>query len=311
MRLSAFDCTARGIANLRGNWELALLQIAQMVVFWVLTAAAVAASVAATGATFLLEMASPSDWTRALERLAGWSPSPGSMAVGAAALVIFSTLVALVYGWFQAGIFSTLERGERQAPPLPRADWTVFRTFRWREFVGWSNRWIWRYFVFFGWFFVVTSVVLLFVALLGGAVAVALSRAGGAAAVALGCAALFCVAGVVLGLVLWLGIAQALLPREELGVLGASRAAFGILRRRSPAATLILLFFVLANLGVGLLFWPLSEGMSFAMDGFGAASVAIQLLLGAAQMLAASILTIAFYGSIVSLARAELGRRVA
>jgi hypothetical protein len=308
LRLSAFDCTARGISNLRGNWELVLLQLAQIAVFFVLTLAGVAALVAVTGVTLLSEIGASTDWAKVLERMQGFSLDRGLVAIVLAALVAISTIGALIYSWFQAGIFSTLERGELQAPPSPKTDWSAFRTFRWREFAGWSNRWTWRYFLFLGWFFLVATLLLVFVGLFIVVLTIALPRIGGPAAVALGCVAVLPVVAVMLGLNLWLVVAQALLPRQNLGVLGASRQALGVLRRRSGAALLLLLLFIFASVALSAVFWPLSQGIALAIEGSIVASLVIDLLLGAAQMLAGSILTIAFYGSIVALARTELDR---
>ncbi len=239
--------------------------------------------------------------------LQGFSLDRGLIAIAVAAFLVLSTIGALVYSWFQAGIFSTLERGERQAPPSPRTDWSAFRTFRWREFVGWGNRRAWRYFAFLGWFFLVATFLLVFVGLFLAVLAVALPRIGGAAAFALGCVAVVPVIGAMVALNLWLVIAQALLPQEHLGVLRSSREAFGVLRRRAGAAILLFLFFVFASLALSVVFWPLSQGIALAIDGSIVASLVIDFLLGTAQMLASSILTIAFYGSIVALARTELG----
>lgn len=308
MRLSAFECTARGISNLRGNWELVLLQLAQIAIFFALSLATVAAVVAATGVTLLRELGSSTDWAKVLESIQGLSFDRGLIAIVLAVVFVLSTIGALVYGWFQAGIFSTLERGERQAPPSPKTDWSAFRTFRWREFVGWGNRGAWRYFVFLGWFFLVATLLLVFAGLFVAVLAIALPRIGGPAAVALGCTAVLPLIGIMLALNLWLVIAQALLPRENLGVLSASREAFSILRRRSGAALLLLLLFMFASVALSAVFWPLNQGIGLAIEGSIIAVLVIELLLGAAQMLAGSIFTIAFYGSIVALARTELGR---
>ncbi len=308
MRLSAFDCTARGISNLRVNWELVLVQLVQAVVFFALALACVVAVVAATGMTFLGEIGSLTDWTKVLESLSEFFLDRVVIAIALAALLVVSTIGAMIYAWFQAGIFSILEGGERQAPPPPKTEWHAFRTFRWREFVGWGNRRAWRYFVYLGWFFLVATLMVVFIGLFLAVLAVALPRMGPGASVALGCMALFPLVAIILGLNLWFVIAQALLPRAELGVLGASREAFAILRRRSGAATLQLVLFMAASMGLSAIFWPLNQGIAMALEGAVVASLVIELLLGAAQMLAGSILTIAFYGSVVALARAELGR---
>ncbi|MCZ6727709.1 MAG: hypothetical protein O7A98_10215 [Acidobacteria bacterium] len=306
MRLSAIDCIGRGVSNLRANWELVLLQFLQGVVLTLLSVIALVGTVALLGATFLFEMSHFDDWTEVLERLEGLSFNWGLLAISLALLLILATVLSLVYSWFQAGIFATLERGERQAPPAAGVDSQLFRTFRGRDFMGWGSLWVWRYFWFFGGVGLVFTILLSVVIGIAALLAVALRDVGGFGAVMFGCAAAVPLVALMVAFNLWVVLGMALLPREEYGVWRASRRALTILRQRLGGVLLIGLIFIIASLGLALVFMLLTQGMATALQGRGVASFGVQALLALAQWLLSSMLAVSFYSSIVALARAQI-----
>jgi len=105
---------------------------------------------------------------------------------------------------------------------------------------------------------------------------------------------------------LWVVLGMALLPREEYGVWRASRRALTILRQRLGGVLLIALIFIIASLGLALVFMPLTQGMATALQGRGVASFGVQALLALAQWLLSSMLAVSFYSSIVALVRAQI-----
>ena len=307
MSLSAIDCIGRGVANLRANWELVLLQLAQTILCAVMVVGGGVALIMILGASFLLQLSDPSDWSAALERLQGFSVDVGLLAIALAATTILLTLVGLVYCWFQAGIMATLERGERQAPPAARVGSGLFRTFSLRNFAGWSHAGAWRYFNYFGLLSLVGAAILgvFMVAMLLGTATIG----EGAGAAVFGCLAFVPLAALLVVLNIWVLIGMALLPRQEFGVWRATRGALTILRHRFGGALLLTLLFVLASAGVTLIFWPLGQGMASALEGSLAAFFVVQLLLTVAQWMVNGILTVALFGSVTALVRTELDPR--
>ena len=87
-------------------------------------------------------------------------------------------------------------------------------------------------------------------------------------------------------------------------LMAASAIVFG-------GALLIILLFVIASLTVGLLFFPLTQGMAVALADSAVASFAVRSLLTMAQWLVNGILTVALFASVVALARSEVDRRSA
>ena len=309
MSLSAIDCIGRGIANLRANWQLALLQLLQTVVCTALAAIGLVGVVMLFGASFLFQLGDPADWSTALERLEDLSVSTSLLAMGLAATAILLTVLGLVYCWFQAGILATLERGERQAPLVKAVEPQFFRTFSGRNFMGWGHAGAWRYFNFLS---VVTLLGAVVLGLYTIAIAIGVTATGdvaGAGAAVVGCLALLPFLILVVVLNLWLVVGMALLPREGLGLWRAARESLGILWRRLGGLLLIVFLFLTASTAVGLVFWPLGQGMASALEGSMPAWFAVQLLLTLAQWLVSGILSVAFFASLVALVRTELDRR--
>lgn len=306
MRLSAFDCAGRGISNLRGNWELVPVVFVQLVACAVLAVLGLLAGGFVAGATSLFGVDDLSDPGRLLERLEALSLNWPALAVGLSVLFIVLTVVSLVYCWFQAGIVSTLERGERQAPLGAKTSWPLFRTFSIRNLIGWSSDSAWRFFWLLGWMLLVSTVIL--AVFIGVAVVFTflIQRGSAPGAMVFGCLSLLPIAAFGLTLNVWFAIGQTLATRDDGTVFSASRKALGILRRRFGAALVIALLFVFASFVSAIVFVPLTQGMTIALGDSGIAAAVVQLLLMAAQWLVSAILSIAFFGAVVALARTEL-----
>ena len=311
MRLSAIDCVGRGVTNLRAHWELVLVYLAQSLVCAVLSLVGGLGLILLVGASFLFEVGNARDWSGAIERLEGLSIDGGLVAIALAAGVILVTVVGLVYSWFQAGIVTTLERGERQAPVRRRVAPLFFRTFAGRSFVGWSHRGAWR---FFGLFCLVVACAAVMVGLYLLAVGVSLvatGQGGSPGAVIGGCLALLPLVGFLLLFQLWFLVSMTLAARDGASALRAAREGLAVLGGRLGGALLIILLFVIASLTVGLLFFPLTQGMAVALADSAVASFAVRSLLTMAQWLVNGILTVALFASVVALARSEVDRRSA
>jgi hypothetical protein len=311
MSLSAIDSIDRGVANLRANWELVLLQLGQVLVCSVLAVVGVIAVALGVGASFLLQLGDLSDWPAALERLRGLTVSGAVVALALGVAFILVTIVGLVYSWFQAGILATLDRGERQAPPVRKLDWRLFRTFQGRSFAGWAGEGAWRYLGFFCALFVLAMILVggcgLVIALLAPTAA-GFGIEGVGVGVA-GCLTLLPLLGLCVLLNLFALLAMVLLARPDGSVWRAMRQALGVLRRRLGGLLLLALLFVIAVFGVALVFAPLSQGMATAVPTDGAAWFAVQFLLALAQWIIQGILTIALLASTVAMVRGEMDGR--
>jgi len=309
MSLSAIDSIDRGVANLRANWELVLLQLGQVVVCVVLAVVGVIAVAFGVGASFLLQLGDLSDWPAALERLRGLTVSGAVVAMTLGVLFILVTIVGLIYSWFQAGILATLDRGERQAPPVPNLDWRLFRTFQGRSFVGWASEGAWRYLGFFSALFVLAMILIGGCGLVIALLAPVAGDFGIEGVGVAGCLTLLPLLGLCVLLNLFALIAMVLLARPDGGVWRAMRQALGVLRRRFGGLLLLVLLFVIAVVGVALVFAPLSQGMATAVATNGAAWFAVQFLLALAQWIIQGIVTIALLASTVAMVRGEMDSR--
>ncbi len=307
-RLSAFECLGRGVANLRGNWELALAVFAQVVVCSALLAAGLVAIAVAVGATVWLDDVDPSDPERLLRQLEALSLDAAAIAIGLSALFVLTTVVTLVYCWFQAGIVSTLAAGERQAPLASGREAELFRTFSRRNFLGWSRRSALRFFWLLGWMLLLSTVLVAVVGVVVVLVTLVLQQWSGAAAATFGCLMLVPVVPAVLAINFWMAVGQALATRDEQTPLRAASVATSIVGRRFGGVLLIALLFVVAGMGLGIVFFVLNQGMAIALRDSGLAGVLVQLLLTAAQWLISGVLSVAYLGTAVAMARTEIDR---
>jgi len=306
MSLSAIDCVTRGVSNFRANWELALVQFAQVMICSVLTLIGLVGLIVMLGASFLFQIDNSTDWLTALERLDDLAIAPGLLAIGLVGGFILTTIILLIYSWFQAGIFGVLDAGERQAPVTPGVDAQLFRTFRWHLFTGWASKGVWRFFGYLTWTTLVATVIALVVVLALALGMVLIDSEGGPVLVVVGCLAVLPLILFFALLNLWIMLGMALLSREEMTAMHASAVALRIVRRRLPGLCLIGFLFFLVYFGVALVFWPLTQGMVFALQDSAVAAVVVQLLLGAAQSLVGSLIMVSFFGALTALARSEL-----
>ncbi len=306
-RLSALECVSRGVSNLRGNWKLVLLVFAQIIACGVVAfLGVVVLMMAGIGASldgFSLESVEDVENLReALARSAfGWK----ELAIVLAVLFVFLAVLLLVYSWFQGGILATLDRGERQAPRGTGSEMTLFETFSGRNFSGWASQYVWPLFWFFNWLTLLLTVALFGLVLLAGLGVFLLAKLGQGIAIAVGCVLVLPLILLMLALQIWLVIGQTLVV-NDFGVFRATNRALVYLGRRFWAAIVIAVLFLVAQIGVAVVFLPLSQGLAIALGDGGAAALAVQILLTFAQWLVGGVLSVALFGSVVALTRTEI-----
>jgi hypothetical protein len=327
----AADCLWRGCASLRANPELAGLGFLQQVTAFLLTLAGfvpLARAFEPLGVRWgELSAADPAALADTLSYVVISLPQVmGELLLALVPASVLWLLAALVYCWFQAGIYGVLHAADGQAPeaataPGRPASWHTFRAFGWRRFAALAGRWTWRYAGYLHLWILFGSCVLLLQTLIL-ALASAVSTGGLDRAVASGDglqpvaslavgAALGCGGALLVGLPLWVVVAagfwlgQADLPRPASGVRPASRVSMRLLVRRPLAVSALFATFLGACAVAGGLFAPLN---SFAggrgPDGEGA--TAVWIVVTAAELLVAVLLSTAFAGATVALLRGEV-----
>ncbi len=324
--LSAFDCLSRGLANLRANWQLLPLLVAQQVAVAVLSLLSVAA--------LFLPMVFFGGWAASLENLRDLPPEligeelflllmelvqqdPWTLIVMAAVALVPSTLVGVValltFAWLAGGIFATLRDGEERAPLAEDGEdvgWRHFRAYRWREFSDRGGRFMWPYFWYVNYFLVLALLALFFVVVVL-VMAVWGGEAGGPAlAAVVGFGGLLPAVALYLGLALWYLVGMVEMVRgtgEGEGNLAAVRAAcrraFRLVRRRWAALLLLVGVFMGASLAVSLGTGPMGMySLKVADVGF-AAWCGLQAVSYLVQIAVLSVVHLAFYGALTALAR--------
>jgi len=309
----AVDCLRRGFLNLRANWELVPLQLAQTLIVVIVTLAGLLPLVVALGAGDLIDPeALPQDLEMVLESLIPalgaelvelWAPLSVALLAG----MLIWTLAFFAFCYFQAGIFGILMSGDRQAPIARGASgaWRLFRTFSLRDFRGWAGRFVWSYFWLlsllagFALFWALLLLVLLLGGLWGG------DRWGVMAGVGIGCGGALPLTFLLVVLALWTYLAQVELARGEVGVWRALGRSLQILGRRLGAVTLIFVLMVLAGTVIGAFFLPLSLAVDVSLRESLSGWVTAHSLLALLQWMAQAWLTVGFAASFVALVRGE------
>jgi hypothetical protein len=307
-RLGALDGLQRGILNLKANWELIPL-------VWVQTILGAALSLAALLPFYLtLDIEAPAaDMTP--DEVGAWLIGLGAelesrldspalwLAVASSSAVLLALLAC--YSFFQAGALGILATGDRQAPhgrPTPAA-W--FRTYSWAEFQGRGGMHLWRFF----WLFNLVLLFWLGWALLGALAlatsALVASGAGLPAGLAVGCAAFFPLAFLLVVLFFWAVFGQALVADTGCGAWAGLRRALGLVVRRLGAVTLLFVLMVVASVTLGMFFVALSLPLSSGLLPVGGVETAATLALQLFQWLAGSVVQLALVAAVVAIVRAE------
>lgn len=311
MRLPATTCLQRGLLSLRANWELVFASWLQIVATVALTITGLLPLLLLLGAdawqVFALRRA---EWSalsaeRGAEWLAQALDRPGKFAAALGGAVVLWFAAALVYCFFQAGLFGTLMAGDRQSPPGAPHDWRGFRTFRARDFAGWGRRYTWRYFCLANVFF---TLYLLGALVLLGLVVLAVwagERWGLPAAVGVGCGGALPLVFFAVVLFLWSKLAAADAAREESGVWRAMSGSLPLLGRRLGALTLFFLILTFTWLASGAVFLPVSIGLEVALESRQVARLGGDAILTSVRWLWNGVVSVVFGATLVSLMRSE------
>lgn len=323
---SLAECLSRGGLALRANWQLVPLLALQNVLLtlFVLLSLVPPVLVLAGGGP-AVDWADPDPaelarWLEDLGRLA--ADNLPALALALVASTVLGVLAVIAWAFFQSGVVGVLAAGDRQAPAGSRP-WPFFRTFSWRDFVGWGSRYLWR---FFGFFHLILLVALLLASLLLGLLLVVGLLAEGAGAggeaggvvLAAGCGLLVVFTLIWLVFGLWtLAVHPYLVDlaetpaapaapdgRRRRGLRAAAADGWRLLARRPAAmvgilvvafvlSIVLVLPLVLVQMAVELV---LPTGMAVAL-----ASLASIVL----QSLASSLVTVFGLAAVVALARGE------
>lgn len=310
-KLTAFQAIGRGLANLRANWQLVLMYLAQTLAVTAVVLLGVAVPVILVG------------FDR-LEGLDGWEPASGGEAwadfvallaeLGApfflgllgAAVVWFLALVLL--SWFQGGFYGVLAAADRQAPPGRVANAGFFRTFSLANYSGWGMRFLWRYFWFWN---LVGVVVLLWILLALGIVFGAIWGAeawGPPAAVGIGCGGALPLVFLSFALNFWAGLAAAHAGQEGSSVVDAARSGLRVLGERFGAVLLVFIVYLGAAMALSIVLFPLGILSALVMEESFALYVSLQAVNFVLQLVLTSVLAAALAAVFVALVRSEAPR---
>lgn len=245
-RLTAFQALGRGFVNLRANWQLvpvAWFQSLATLVLFVISFL----PLLWLGGVGLMDLAQVSGESAELEaelqvlggRLQELASRLLSGPVIAALLgsLLLMLAAGLVLSFFQAGIYSILAAGERQALPGAPRSWRLFRTFGLRELGGWGGRRMWRYFWLIN---VIVCAFLVWVLLLLAGVALLAflgPRWGTGAVVSAGCGGALPLLFLFFALAFWSQLALAEAAEEGQGWRQASARAIHVLGGRLGSVT--------------------------------------------------------------------------
>jgi hypothetical protein len=306
MRLSAVGCLRRGWTNLSANWELVVFQWLESFFVAALMALGLVLALLILGMNAL----DAGQWTsheveEALRRLAGSSPAP-LLALTALSAVWLLTL--LVHCYFQAATYGTLTAADRQALPGPRRQSLLFRTFSFRDFVGWGGLYVWRFFgllvLFWGLMLLMAVVVLLWLVSLG----IGGFRWGASAALGIGCGGALPLGFLFFTLGLWFQVAQAGLAADGASVRSAARQGISVLGRRLGTVMILVFLFFAAALALAAFFAPVSLVTDSLLAAAPRVRTLVQVLLVLLQALPSTLLAMALAGSLVALVRTETRR---
>ncbi len=313
MKLSAFDCLRRGLANLRANWELVPLRFFGALAIGLMVLAGLLPPLLVLGIGLLREgfqglLARNPDSlsrlaTRLGERLPAVVPAFAVALLGTLAIWLFA---CIAYCYLQAGIFGVLTAAERQAlPGADRKEW--FRTFSLPNFLGWGGRFMWRFVGFAGLFGAVCIGVGLAFALWAFLLVGGAQRWGRPAAVGIGCGGFLPLLFLAVVVSLWGTVSQADLARETSGVWSAAAHGLRILGARFGAVLLLFLLFLGCTLLLAMAGFVAGLFVNFGLSSAPIA-LGLRLSLQLLQSLAGSVLALALAAALVALVQSEVPR---
>ncbi len=310
-RLGAFQALRRGFVNVRANWELVPVvwfQTLAMMVMMVLACLPVLWLAGVGLADLLAVSGEPAELGGQLRVLGGALEALDGQLLSApvtgAALASFLLYLGalLVYSFFQAGIYSVLAAGERQALPGSPRSWRLFRTFGLRDLSGWAGRRLWR---FFGLLVLVclTGLVLFGLLVLGFVAIAGVGEGWGAGAgIAAGCGGLLPMGFLVLTLVLWSQLAFAEAAHEGQGMWASARRALHVLGQRLSSVVGTFVLWILLLVGAELALLPATWAMDLE-GGLGVglflAFVGVNLL----RLLISTVLNLVMAGAFLAVCR--------
>ena len=306
-RLAAIDALARGLANLRANSELVIVQLVATLF--------IGASIAIPVVLFLRQLGidptilMSNDPTELQAAITGIDFDPAAIlrALGGALLfaLVGGTILFLFYCWALSGTLAVLSSGDAQAPVSRGAPVEVFRTFSWRAFFSWSFRFGWRLFWLNNLYIILFSLVfLLFLlpfAFFGGSIDETNLVATCLVACGLSIPMLFLF--VVLSVALQ--VSSAALVVEDSAVGRSFRRGLTLTGRRFGGLLLLVVLLVTASMAIGTLFFIIQFGVGLALSEPSALRFAITAGTEILKYMLSASLGLVFSASLIALVRAE------
>jgi hypothetical protein len=313
LRLAAVDAVGRGLANLRANAELVIVQLVASLFIGVSIALPVVFLLRRIGIDPTIFVGS--DPTKVQEAIEAIDFDPGAIlgafGAGLLFLLVGGTILFVFYCWAQSGTLAVLSHGDAQAPVTRGAPVEVFRTFSWRAFFSWSFRHVWPLFWLNNlYLLVLLAVSLLFllpVAFLGGSI----DETNVGPACLLGCGLAIPLVFLVCVLSLALQVSAAVLVVEECGVGRSFRRGLALTGRRFGGLLLLVLLLGTASIAVAMLFAFLELGLGFALSEPSAFRFALSTGFQILKFMLSAVLGLVFSAALIAIVRNEARRDAA
>lgn len=305
--LPAIDALERGVANVRANSELLIVQLVSSVLIAGSILVPLMLLLSRMGLPFSLLASNDPEAIRAAVEGMSFDPSSllGLVGVGLAVALVGGALLFLFYCFIQGGTLAVLAAGDAQAPPARRLPLEVYRTFSWRAFFAWCGRFGWRLFWLVNLYLTVITLLLALLVLVLAVAVGALGAENVAASCAIACG--LSVPFFFLVVVLWIGVqmSSAVLVVEDAGVGRSFRRGLALTGRRLGGLLLLLILLVAASVAISLVFTLVGFGLELGLSGPSVLRSAISGGLGVLQFLASTVISLVFAAAFVALARGE------
>jgi hypothetical protein len=305
--IAAVDALGRGIANVRANAELLIVQFFSSLL--------IAVSILTPLLLLLRDLGIPpsiliaDDPAQLQAAIAGIELDLTAIlpAIGKSILVVLvgGTILFLFYCWAQAGTLAVLAAGEAQAPPARRPPVDVFRTFSWRGFFSWSFRYGGRLFWLMNLYIVLMSLPVLLLSIAVAFLGRSFDETRAVASCLLGCGLALPVLFVMFVLGLALNMSSAVLVVEDAAIGRSTRRGLSLTGRRFGGLLLLVLLLVAASMAVAVATLLVELGARLAFPQESAVGFAVNVGLEILRFLLTTILGLIFSSALISLVRSE------
>jgi hypothetical protein len=306
-RLPAIDALARGVANVRANSELLIVQVVSMLF--------IVASIAVPAVYLLQKIGIPpsllleNDPRKVQEGIAGIDFDPaalvGLVGAGLLFLLVGGTVLFIFYCFAQAGTLAVLSAGDAQAPTVRSAPVEVFRAFSWRAYFSWCFRFGWRLFWLYNLVLLVMSLVLLLLLVPLLVAGRSFDEANVPATCLLACGLSIPVFAVFFVLAIATQVSSAVVVVDDAGAVRAMRRGLSLTGRRLGGLLLLLVLFFCASMAIGTAAFAAEFALGLILREASALRFTILAAVEMLKFLLSTVLGLILSSALIALVRGE------